>query len=212
MTNPDSVLKSRAITLPTKVCIVKAMVFPVVMYGCESWTIKKAECQRIDAFELWCWRRLLRAPWTARRSSQSILKQINPECSLEGLMLKLKFQYSGHLMGRADSLEKSLMLGKIEGRRRRGCQRMRWLDGITNVMDMNLCKLREMVRDREALVCCSPWGRRVRHNWVTEQQQLTLWDKETHPCASHATSAPYLQNMGCRRRNKAEIKKHKEMI
>ena len=141
MTTPDSVLKSRDITLPTKVCIVKAMVFPVVMYGCESWTIKQAECRRIDAFELWCWRRLLRAPWTARRSRQSILKQISPECSLEGLMLKLKFQDFGHLMGGADSLEKSLMLGKIEGRRRRGCQRMRWLDGITNSMNMNLGKL-----------------------------------------------------------------------
>ena len=171
MTNPDSVLKSRDITLPTKVCIVKAMVFPVVMYGCESWTIKQAECRRIDAFELWCWRRLLRAPWAARRSRQSILKQISPECSLEGLMLKLKFQYFGHLMGGADSLEKSLMLGKTEGRRRRGCQRMRWLDGVTDVMDMNLCKLWEMVRNREALECCSLWGRRVRHNWVTEHQQ-----------------------------------------
>ena len=150
MTNLDSVLKSRNITLPTKVPIVKAMVFPVVMYGCESWTIKKTEQQRIDAFELWCWRRLLRVPWTARRSNQSILREINPEYTLERLMLKLKLQYFGPLMQTTDSLKKSLMLGKIEGRRRRGRQRMRWLDGTTDVIDMNLGKLWEMVRNREA--------------------------------------------------------------
>ena len=138
MTNLDSILKSRDITLLTKVCLIKAMVFPVVTYGCESWTIKKAECQRIDAFELWCWRRLLRVPWTARRTNQSILKEISPEYSLEGLMLKLKLQYFGHLMQGTDSLEKTLMLGKIEGRRRRGRQRMRWLGGITDSMDMSL--------------------------------------------------------------------------
>ena len=166
MTNLDSILKSRDVTLTTKVYLVKAMVFPVVVYGCESWTIKKAECQRIDAFELWCWRRLLRVPWTARRSNQSILKEISPGYSLEGLMLKLKLQYFGHLMRRVDSFEKTLMLGKIEGRRRRGRQRMKWLDGITDSMDMGLGGLRELVMDREA------W-RVAAHDVTKSQTQLS---------------------------------------
>ena len=176
-TNLDSMLKSRDLILPTKVCLVKAMVFPVVMYGCESWTIKKAEHRRIEAFELWCWQRLLRVPWTARQSNQSILKEIGPKYSLEGLMLKLKLQYFGYLMWRTDSLEKTLMLGKIQGRRRRGQERMRCSDGITDSMDTSLSKLWEVVKDREAWGALVHGAQRVRHEQLNWKHGRNIMDK-----------------------------------
>ena len=187
MTNLDSILKSRDIILPTKVCLVKAIAFPVAMYWCENWTVKKTEHLTIAAFELWCWRRLLRVPWTARRSNQSILKEINPEYSLEGLMLKLKLQYFGHLMQRTDSFEKTLMLGKMEGRRRRGQQRMRWLNGITDSMDMRLGGLRELVMDREAWHTAVHGVGESWHDWATELNYLIQLVSEHQSVRRHET-------------------------
>ena len=190
MTNLDSILKSRDIILPTKVHLVKAMVFPVVMYGCESWTMKKAEGRRIDAFELLCWRRLLRVPWNARRPSQFISKEISPEYSLTGLILKLKLQYFGHLMRRTDSLEKTLMLGKIEGRRRRGGQRMRWLDGITDSTDMSLSRLWELVMDREAW-CAAIHGVAKSQTWLRDWTEQNNWFPNCKVCKRRELSFPY---------------------